>query len=968
MFMFSLPDGLPLDSQAAWAAVLGHPLEPDDRQPEFHGPPRLRSDQFDEVIAAQNPSLQQAREQDAEVQRLIAAGKFDEALLLAERVLAALQQGLWAEHPEVATALTRLATIHRNKADFAKALSLNQRALTIAERVPAPGHPELGQIFNEMGVIYFRQNDLVRAEPAFLQALKIWEPVLKPSDPNIIRIVSNLAALYGAKRQFAKARTMFQRVLETAERARGAEDASLVNPLISLGTTYVTEKNYAPAEPFFRRALAILEKNSGQKSPAYTGALFSLGSVLTAKGEFEQAEALHRRVLEIRESTLGKEHPEVGNSLAMIAINSAYQGKFAEAEPLQQQALGIAEKALRPDHPTVADRLNSLTRIYTAQGEIAKAVTTQTRATEVSEQGLAYNLAAGSEQEKLAYLSTFSDESDRAVSLHNDFAPDNAAARGLALTTVLRRKARALDSLIDSLDALRRRATPEDRALLDQLRTTRRQIAQLVIRPLPQGMTRANQQTRLRTLNEQREKLEDQISRSSAEFRAQSQPVTQAAIQAAIPERAALVEFTAYRPYNPKFTKPADQFGAPRYAAYVLQRTGAERWVNLGDKRVIDNAIEKLRQALRNRRRRDVKRLARAVDKLVMQPVRPLLGQAGQAGQAGQTGLMPRQVLVAPDGSLNLLPFAALVDERNQYLVHRYTFSYLTSGRDLLRLNVKAPRKQTAMILTNPDFGPGSGNASTGERILKYRSASPEEVEKGSILAEAYFPPLPGTDGEARALKILLPEAQLLNMKQATETALKKVTAPGILHVATHGFFLGDLIENGQRGPLLDSDAAARSANPLLRSGLALAGANTLMSGEEDGILTALEAASLDLWGTRLVVLSACDTGVGEVRNGEGVFGLRRALLLAGSETQVMSLWPVSDRGTRDLMIDYYRRLQRSEGRAEALRAAQLDMLRSQANQRTRPAQRGKSRDYSHPYYWASFIQSGEWANLDGQR
>ena len=137
-----------------------------------------------------------------------------------------------------------------------------------------------------------------------------------------------------------------------------------------------------------------------------------------------------------------------------------------------------------------------------------------------------------------------------------------------------------------------------------------------------------------------------------------------------------------------------------------------------------------------------------------------------------------------------------------------------------------------------------------------------------------------------------------------------------------------------------------RVENPLLRSGLALAGANMRRSGEDDGILTALEAAGLNLWGTKLVVLSACDTGVGEVKNGEGVYGLRRALVLAGAETQMMSLWPVSDEGTRDLMIGYYKALQAGQGRGEALRQVQLQML-------AHP-------DRRHPFYWASFIQSGE--------
>src|SRR5262245_4592338 len=160
-------------------------------------------------------------------------------------------------------------------------------------------------------------------------------------------------------------------------------------------------------------------------------------------------------------------------------------------------------------------------------------------------------------------------------------------------------------------------------------------------------------------------------------------------------------------------------------------------------------------------------------------------------------------------------------------------------------------------------------------------------------------------------------------------------------------------LEEGAAGLKRTQDALTE--NPLLRSGLILAGINQSQSGPgEDGVLTALEAAQLNLWGTKLVVLSACDTGRGEVKNGDGVYGLRRALALAGSESQVMSLWQVADKATRELMVGYYTGLQRGQGRSEALRNVQLQMLRS-----------GERR---HPYYWAGFIQSGEWANLEGKR
>jgi CHAT domain/SPOR domain len=146
----------------------------------------------------------------------------------------------------------------------------------------------------------------------------------------------------------------------------------------------------------------------------------------------------------------------------------------------------------------------------------------------------------------------------------------------------------------------------------------------------------------------------------------------------------------------------------------------------------------------------------------------------------------------------------------------------------------------------------------------------------------------------------------------------------------------------------------AQVKNPLLRSGLALSGANEGKSGADDGLLTALEVAGLDLWGTKLAVLSACDTGLGEIKRGEGVQGLRRALVLAGSESQVISLWAIPDKLGKEIITPYYQALRRGEGRAEGLRQVQLQMLRS--------------RDRRHPFYWAAFIQSGEWANLDGRR
>jgi CHAT domain-containing protein len=219
-----------------------------------------------------------------------------------------------------------------------------------------------------------------------------------------------------------------------------------------------------------------------------------------------------------------------------------------------------------------------------------------------------------------------------------------------------------------------------------------------------------------------------------------------------------------------------------------------------------------------------------------------------------------------------------------------------------------------------------------------------------------YFAPLGGTEAEARAIQTLFPDADVLTGAQASESALKGVAAPRLLHIATHGFFLTDAepaVRSNPAGATRGTGASSGIQNPLLRSGLALAGANRRGEGD-NGILTGLEASSLNLWGTKLAVLSACDTGVGEVRNGEGVYGLRRAFVLAGAESLIMSLWPASDYATRRLMADYYKNLKAGMGRGQALREVQLQLL--------------KRNPQLHPFYWGNFIQSGEWANLAGGR
>ena len=857
-------------------------------------------------------------------------GDIDQPIQINRRVLAIREKALDANDPGVALAHNNLALSYELRADYPEAVSHFGRALQIWERALGPEHPDLGYALDGLAKVHYYTGDYATAEPLYLRALAIREKAFGPDDSDVATTLNNLALLYLRKGDYAKAEPLLLRALAITEKRAGPDDANVAPTLSNLASIYRSQGELTKAEGLYRRALAIREKALGPTHPDVGVALNMLGQLYAERptGSETQARSVLERSLVILENALGADHYRVAAPLAALGTLAARRDDHAAADRYYQRALGIQEKALGPDHPDAAQSLERLSEVSRAQGDLLRSVTLLQRAHEARERHLVHNLPLGSERQKLAYLGLFAQDVDRAVSLHARNPADPQALQ-LAFTTLLRRKGRALDATVDNIGALRVRAGPQDQELFDRLAAARSQLAALTLRGPVADDTYAYR-SRLRQLEDALDRLEAEVGARSAEFRAQSLPVTVSAIRAQIPEHAALIEFAWYRPTAETGKTPVP----PRYAAYLLAHGGEPQWVDLGEAAAIDGAVAEWRRALRDPERPDA-HLGRALDARLMEPVRARLGPL-------------RHLLISPDGELNLVPFAALVDEQDNYLLERFTITYLTSGRDLLRLQVAHGDRGPPVIVATPAFGEPA-------LVATHRGPRPRLDD-----SQVFFGPLPGAASELRELKKLLPTATVLTGVLATEAALRRVNGPRLLHVATHGFFLRDDQGAADRDSNTTSTDGTRLGkwarwveNPLLRSGLALAGANQGLSGEDDGVLTALEVAGLDLWGTRLVVLSACDTGLGEAKRGDGVYGLRRALVLAGAESQLISLWPVSDRSTRDLMIGYYELLAQGESRGEALRRVQLRMVRN--------LQR------AHPYYWASFIQSGQWAKLDGR-
>jgi CHAT domain-containing protein len=571
-------------------------------------------------------------------------------------------------------------------------------------------------------------------------------------------------------------------------------------------------------------------------------------------------------------------------------------------------------------------------KMYVGMGKLALAEQAMADAFEISERELQRSLQVGTEADHAMSLSSNRYELDTVLNFELDHAPRSPSVARLGLTTLLRRKGRALDAAASDLGAIRARLSPEDRQLLDDLASARAQLARLTV--AGPSATDGDYAREVKDYEDQIQKLEIRLGKKSAAYRIAGPSITAAAVQQAIPRDARLVEITSFQTFDPKVRfVPTRTPPRTRYAAYVVGKTGDPVLVDLGPTRPIDDAIEQLREAMSDPRDDRARERGHQLYALTMAKIAPALGGA-------------TSVLIAPDGALNVVPFAALVDDHGEFLIQRFTFTYLTSGRDLLRLTHQTRPRSPGAIFADPAFdaAPGASAATSASR-----------GRRSNDLARQTWKPLPGTAQEADEIVHRLPGLAMYRGARATETVLKALHGPRLLHLATHGFFLDDQ-QPFTAAPSSPSSIQSTPSygeaheNPLLRAGLVLAGANQLASGDDDGILTAMEASSLDLAGTQIVVLSACETGVGKVTNGEGVYGLRRALVIAGAESLVMSLWPVDDDATRDLMAGFYARLATGAPRSSALRAIQLAIL-------ARPR-------YAHPFYWASFLPTGNDAPL----
>jgi len=837
-----------------------------------------------------------------------AQADYDNAIKMFARCLAISEKALGPDHFYTTSSLNNLGFVYRTKGDFAIAEKYFRRALDSRERMLGPKDPNLAVSLNNLAGLLQDKGDTVAAEAFYQRALQVREEGVGPDSPDTARSLNDLAGIYLVVADFAKAEPLFQRAIKIFEKNFGPDHEETLSAVNNLALLYEMSHQYEKAVPLFERALKTKERTLGPDSIDLAFVASNLGVVYWDLGDYDKAETYARRALKLREAGFGPRHPKTAESLSNVGVVLRDRGDLEKAEPFFQRSLQIEEQYLGKFYPPIASTFENLAFLKIKQGKPAEALKFAARFNEVQEHNLADVLSFTSERQRLAF--------QKYSSPYRLFAT-LGSADNLA-RTVLRQKGVVLDSLLEDQVIGEASTDPKNRELVQKIRAAKEQLTQLTLQIPADPKAAETAKTSREKLSGDVERLEATLARAvtGAGRSRRALSVTVAQVQGVLPKDSVLIELLRY----PHYTGAKED--EMRYGAIIIAPAGETKWVPLGKAEEIENKVRIYQRSTRGETDEAALRQSiRALCEQVWAPIEAVLPPKTSS------------VIISPDGQLSFVSFATLLRPNDQFLGEKYSIRYVASGRDLLKTN-KASNDPATVVYANPDFGTTAQPRAPSAADPALRDLEMRDLRGLSLQ------PLPGTESEAKALEKRSGGRSIKTFlgTEATEEHLRGTNSPRILHLATHGFFLPEAASPSAPASTRAASETVklRITNPMHRSGLALAGAQTTLDAwsrgevppaQNDGILTAEEVGALKLDGTWLVVLSACDTGSGEARAGEGVMGLRRGFVQAGAQNLLMTLWPISDQTTVQIMLDFYDAALRTNNAPQALADAQRDWL-----------------------------------------
>jgi CHAT domain-containing protein/Flp pilus assembly protein TadD len=906
-----------------------------------------------------------------------AAGWWIEAKNLQEKLLG-------KQHPEYAETLNNLAALYDELGDYRAAEDYYKEALIIRAQFPGKKHPQYASSLNNLGNLYLTMGDFDLAETYYLEAKEIREATVGEAHPDYATVLSNLSALYKNKGNynkaeqyallakniwvnhlgvdnmgyarslnslaglyiiigsFDKAEEYLTEVTRIIGNLAGVQHPNYAMSLNNLALLYNDLEDYTRAENLYLEAKTIIEKSWGRAHPGYAAVLDNLGILYVNRGDYERAMSLCQEAMIIREEVFGTENQDYALSIRNLGSVYVKMQLWDKALPLFKQAVSIMENTLGKSHPDYASSLRDMALVYNYLGEFDQAAPLYLEAAGINRRMVerAANFLSENELDRYVRVSDFYQSEIFSLSIRTRKLNlgIHEAEYNLALfyKGLLLRVAHALSSA-----SLMNSGVGEQ---IKKLKSFNRLLANEYAKP-----DSARDSVYIDDLETQSDALEKELARSAPGFAETYRRIEWAEVRDSLQFDEAAVEFVHFQYSDPNYTDSI------LYAALVLSpQDTIPHFFPLFEEKQLAALLDKtggdarqsayLYAAARSGELLDTApAYGTALYRLIWQPIDSLL-------RAHQI----KTVYFSPSGLLHRIAFAALPLKGKKMLSDQYALRQLGSTRSLVAKSpVPVPQKYTAAvfggIVYDREAAPPLGDPTeVYDNWLWHFSDRPRSHTVD------VFRYLSGALQEARRLEQLFAQygvrAAVRTGAQATEESLKllgsdTVKSPDILHVATHGFFFPD--PEKSRGERINAEQVFRwNENPLLRSGLAMAGANAAWTGQavpshlEDGIATAYEISRLNLSNTKLAVLSACQTGLGDIKGSEGVYGLQRAFKMAGVDYLLVSLWQVPDQETAEFMDAFY---------SAWLRGKTIHAAFSRAQKKMR-------RKYREVYRWGAWI------------
>ena len=877
---------------------------------------------------------------------------YSKALEFYMKALNISEEKLGKDHPNTTIIYNSIGSAYRNIGNYPRALDFYTKALKTREKILGKDHPDTASSYNNIGSVYDNMGDYPKALEFYTKALDIQEKVLGKDHPKTAISYNNIGSVYSDMGDYPKALEFLTKTLNIDEKVFGKDHPDTATSYNNIGLVYDNMGDYSKTLEFLTKALNIREKALDKDHPDTAVSYNNIGSVYSDMGDYSKALEFYTKALDIEEKVLGKDHPKTASSYNNIGLVYNSMSDYSKALEFFTKALNIAEKVFGKDHPNTANSYNSIGGIYHSIGDYPKALEFCIKAKNIREKvlgkyhpdtasiynniGYVYNEIGdynkAYDYSKKAYyifkanrdknFEILSNEQKKKFLEANRWYLPKLLTSGYSYQQTTKDK-KALSQeiyeifindkgiLLDDENTIAMlKNISQDKNLIskiDNLNSLKRAYAKLA-GTIPKPEEAKSYQEKLKALGEDIEKAEIEIAKISPKFK-----------QELGIKDLKLSDLTSLLKPNELFVDMG--YYDKNYYIFSVDKSGEVKFVKLNDKDSdrVNTTIKEFRA--------DIDKIINATDANSNKALKELYNIVITNGIGDRIDKF-NSLIISTDGALRLLPFEALMDG-DKYLIEKKQIRYTPSAKEFIRthkFNIKDEGKDITMF-SDPNYESKSGKSM--EMVADTPNVN-KAVQTRSIKNMGTFKRLRGFKKEEEVLQSSFSGVKLFSRENANEENILAVKSPKILHITTHGYFISD--EN--------------ITNPMLKSGVALSGANIGIKQQTgEGLVNALKLSGLSLDGTDLVVLSACETGLVDVKDTSSVASLPKTFIQAGSKNVLMSLWSVDDNSTVELMKEFYTDTKGNEKKFnEVLRNAKIKMIKE-----------GK-----HPFYWAAFIMSGE--------